>query len=160
MPKIAKPMTALEVKRIEKPGLHAVGTVSGLRLYVKASGAKSWVLRTTVGTRRAELGLGSYPTTTLAQAIDRARQALDQIRNGVDPAAERRARRGTIEWTFKRCAEGYMAAHRAGWRNAKHAAQWDSTLKAYAYPRFGDKHVRDVSKADVLAAIEAGWSTK
>jgi integrase len=163
MPKIAKALTALEVKRLTKPGLHAVGTVAGLCMLVKPAAdgqqqPRSWVLRTSIGTRRAELGLGGYPTITLAQAIERARTALDQIRVGIDPAAERRAKRQTIEWTFQRCAEAYIAAHRAGWRNAKHAAQWESTLKAYVYPKFGAKHVRDVTKADVLAAIEPAWT--
>ena len=160
MPKIAKPLTAVEVKRLNEPGLHAVGTVAGLRLLVKPSGARSWVLRTMVGSRRAEIGLGGYPTVTLAQAFDYAREALQSIRAGADPAAERRAKRSTVEWTFKKTAEAYIAQHRAGWKNAKHAEQWGNTLTAYAYPHFGHKHVRDVSKADVLAAIEPIWSTK
>ena len=101
MPKIAKPLTALEVKRLTVPGLHAVGTVSGLCLFVKPTGARSWVLRTMIGTRRAELGLGGYPTVSLAQAIDYAREALQKIRGGTDPAAERRSKRVTVEWTFK-----------------------------------------------------------
>lgn len=160
MPKIAKPMTAVEVKRLAAPGLHAVGTVAGLCLCVKASGAKSWVLRTKIGTRRAELGLGGYPTVTLADAFEAARDALKQIKAGTDPAAARRARRKTVEWTFKKTALAYIEAHRAGWRNAKHATQWENTLETYAYPIFGHKHVRDVSKGDVLAVIEPLWSTK
>jgi integrase len=160
MPKLAKALSALEIKRLTQPGLHAVGSVVGLRLLVKDSGARSWVLRTMVGTRRAELGLGGYPTVSLSQAIEYAREALQQIRSGTDPAAERRAKRMTVEWTFERTATAYIEAHRAGWKNAKHALQWESTLKAYAYPVFGQKHVRDVSKADVLAAIEPIWSTK
>jgi integrase len=160
MPKLAKPLSAIEVKRLTKPGLHAVGTVAGLRLLVKPTGARSWVLRTMIGTRRAELGLGGYPTVSLAQAIEYAREALQQVRGGDDPAAERRAKRVTVEWTFKKTAEAYIAAHRAGWKNAKHADQWGNTLTAYAYPVFGAKHVRDVTKADVLAAIEPIWATK
>lgn len=160
MPKLAKALSALEIKRLTRPGLHAVGTVSGLRLLVKESGARSWVLRTMIGTRRAELGLGGYPTVSLAQAIDYAREALQQIRSGSDPAAERRAKRQTVEWTFERTAQAYIEAHRPGWKSDKHAGQWESTLKAYAYPVFGSKHVRDVNKADVLAAIEPIWSTK
>jgi hypothetical protein len=70
MPKIAKALTAVEIKRLTEPGLHTVGTVAGLRLRVKESGARSWVLRTMVGARRAEIGLGGYPTVTLAQAVD------------------------------------------------------------------------------------------
>lgn len=160
MPKIAKALTALEVKRLAVPGLHAVGTVSGLRLLVKPTGARSWVLRTMIGPRRAELGLGGYPTVSLAQAIEYAREALQSIRAGNDPAAARRAKRVTVEWTFKKTAEAYIAAHEAGWKNAKHGQQWGNTLQAYAYPHFGHKHVRDVTKADVLAAIEPIWATK
>ena len=152
MPRLAKELGALEVKRLTTPGLHAVGTVAGLRLLVKPTGARSWVLRTMIGARRAELGLGGYPTVSLAQAIEYAREALHSIRAGNDPAAARRAKRSTVEWTFKRTAAAYIDAHRAGWKNPKHADQWGNTLTAYAYPHFGHKHVRDVSKADVLAA--------
>lgn len=160
MPKLAKPLSALEVKRLTAPGLHPVGTVAGLRLLVKPSGARSWVLRTMIGTRRAELGLGGYPTVSQAQAIDYAREALQAIRAGTDPAAERRAKRVTVDWTFKKTAEAYIAAHRSGWRNEKHAQQWENTLTTYAYPVFGSKHVRDVTKGDILSAIEPIWATK
>lgn len=160
MPRQARALTALEVKRLTAPGLHAVGTVAGLRLLVKPSGARSWVLRTMIGARRAELGLGGFPTVSLAQAIDYARDSLQKIRNGLDPAAERRSKRATVEWTFKRTALAYIEAHKAGWKNAKHAQQWENTLAAYAFPVFGEKHVRDVSKGDVLSAIEPIWSTK
>jgi integrase len=160
VPKVAKPLSAIEVRRLTTPGLHAVGTVAGLRLQVKRDGARSWILRTVVGTRRAELGLGAYPAVTLAMAHERAREALQQIRAGTDPAAARRARRQTIEWTFKRTAQAYIAAHRSGWKNPKHAQQWEHTLDAYAYPVFGARHVRDVTKSDVLAAIEPIWNTK
>jgi integrase len=160
MPKVAKALAPIDIKRLTQPGLHAVGEVAGLCLLVKPSGARSWVLRTMVGTRRAELGLGGYPTVTLAQARERARSALDQVRGGTDPAAHRRAARQTVTWTFKRTALAYIAEHRAGWKNAKHAAQWENTLTTYVYPHFGDKHVRDVDKADVLAAVKPIWTEK
>jgi hypothetical protein len=34
---------------------------------------------------------------------------------------------------FREAAETYIAAHRVGWRNVKHAAQWSTTLETYAY---------------------------
>jgi Phage integrase central domain len=39
--------------------------------------------------------------------------------------------------TFKEEAASYIASHRAGWRNAKHAAQWESTLATHAEPVLG-----------------------
>lgn len=160
MPRVAKALTAIEIKRLTEPGLHPVGTVAGLRLMVKPSGARSWVLRTTVGSRRTDLGLGGYPTISLAQAIERARATLDQIRAGTDPAADRRAKRTRVNWTFKATAEAYIKAHRAGWKSAKHADQWTASLTNHVYPLIGDKHVRDITKADVLAVVEPLWNTK
>ena len=71
----------------------------------------------------------------------------NNIRKGVDPAAARRSKRVTVEWTFKKTATAYIEANRAGWKNPKHAQQWENTLATYAYPVFGEKHVRDVNKA-------------
>lgn len=160
MGKIAKVMGALEVKRLTAPGLHPVGTVPGLRINIKDTGAKSWILRTTVGTKRSDIGLGSYPAVTLADAWERARQALTEIRNGVDPVAERRAKQAAVVWTFKACALAYIESHAPSWKNAKHGQQWRNTLETYVYPVFGDKHVKDVDTADVTTAIRPMWSEK
>ena len=160
MAKQATELAALQVKRLTAPGRHSVGTVPGLMLEVKPTGAKSWTLRTMVGTKRKDIGMGGYPAVTLAMAIERARKAKDVIRDGVDPVAERKAKRGAIEWTFKTCALAYIKAFKPSWKNAKHAQQWENTLGAYVYPKFGDKHVKDVDTEDVMKAISADWSTK
>jgi integrase len=160
MPKIAKPLGALEVGRLSGSGLHAVGTVAGLYLSINANGARSWILRTKVGSRRTDIGLGSYPAITLSVARERALEAKDKIRQGIDPIADKRARRSVIEWTFDRCASEYIALHRAGWKNAKHAQQWENTLATYASPEFGSKHVREIGISEVLSAIQPHWLTK
>ena len=49
MPKIAREFKALEVAKLSKPGLHMVGTVSGLGLSVSDSKSRSWILRTMIG---------------------------------------------------------------------------------------------------------------
>ncbi|MFM2120808.1 MAG: hypothetical protein RL722_2276 [Pseudomonadota bacterium] len=160
MPKVSPALTAIEVRRLVEPGVYQVGTVPGLRLRVAGPDARSWTLRTMVGGRRVEMGLGGYPAVTLAGAIERARQALDGIRTGVDPLAEKRKRRVVIEWTFDRAAQAYIDAHRAGWKNAKHADQWVSTLATYASPVFGSLHVSAVDKACVLEALAPIWTEK
>ena len=160
MPKIAKKLGALEVQRLTEVKLHQVGTVPGLGLSISKTGAKSWILRTTIGARRSDIGLGSYPAITLAKAWELARETLALIRAGSDPVAKRRAKQSTIEWTFKRCALAYIDGHEASWKNAKHGQQWRNSLETYVYPVFGDKHVRDVGMADVINAIEPAWTSK
>ena len=70
------------------PGRHGDGR--GLFLYVKASGARSWVLRYQVMGKRHDLGLGAYPEVSLAMARDRALQARRMIQEGEDPIAKKR----------------------------------------------------------------------
>jgi len=160
MAKTATVLGALEVKRLTEPGMHPVGTVSGLRLNIKPSGSKSWILRTVVGINRKDIGLGGYPETTLAMAIEKARAAKDAIQKGIDPVAERRAAKVAIVWTFKVCALAYIDTHRPSWKNAKHAQQWTNTLETYVYPKCGDKHVKDIDTEDVLACVRPMWSQK
>ena len=160
MAKTAKALGALEVKRLTEPGLHPVGTVPGLRLNISATGAKSWILRTMVGSKRKDIGLGGYPAVTLADAWERARKSLDEIRNGVDPVAERKASKNSVVWTFKTCALAYIETHKPSWKNAKHTQQWENTLETYVYPHFGNKHVKEVDTGDITTALRPHWSTK
>jgi integrase len=160
MPKIVREFKAIEVAKVTKPGLHMVGTVAGLGLSVSASGSRSWILRTMIGSRRCDIGLGSYPEITLAKAHERARETKDSIRNGTNPIAEKRAKNATVDWTFQRCAEAYIKSHAASWKSEKHTKQWRNTLATYAYPVFGSLHISDVGKTQVLQAIEPGWATK
>jgi len=71
MPKKGIELSAIQVKRLDKPGMHAVGGVAGLLLQVSKSGARSWILRATVGSRRRDIGLGGFPDVTLARVLTR-----------------------------------------------------------------------------------------
>ena len=62
--------------------------------------------------------------------------------------------------TFRAAAEKYIAAHRIGWKNAKHSAQWGATLGTYVYPIFGELPVAAVDTTLVAKALEPIWGTK
>ncbi len=162
----AKELSALEVGRMKTPGNHAVGGVAGLYLYINETGARSWVLRTMVGDKRRHMGLGGFPDVPLAHAKEKARAARADIEQGIDPIARRktitsqlRAQQATQK-TFEQAAAGFLEAHGDSWKNPKHRAQWESTLKTYAYPHMGQLLVRDVGQEHVLAALEPIWRTK
>ncbi|MFN5699466.1 MAG: tyrosine-type recombinase/integrase, partial [Betaproteobacteria bacterium] len=164
MPKVAKERSALEVKRLTQPGLHFVGLVPGLALQVLPSGGRTWVLRTMIGSRRRDMGLGGFPEVTLADARARAREAREKIRQGIDPIAQAQAARdglkNAVRMTFSQAAEKFIDAHRAGWRNEKSAQQWTSSIEHYAFPFIGSQDVAQVGIAHVLQVLEQPVPTK
>lgn len=165
MPRKSKELSALEVGRLVAPGLHFVGGVAGLALQVQPSGARSWVLRFSVGGKRREMGLGGFPDVTMADARRRARDEREKADKGTDPIHARKAAASLLRAevakaiTFKTAALSYIEAHEAGWRNAKHAEQWRNTL-ASTYPTIGALQVRDVGLPQVLAVLEPIWKSK
>lgn len=137
------------------PGTYDDGR--GLRLIVKPSGARSWVLRYQINGRRRDMGLGPFPEVTLARAREKSLEARRLAKEGHDPLAERRKQQAL---TFRAAAEALIDSKRTGWKNAKHAAQWPATLQAYAYPKLGVRDVRDIETADVLDVLRPIWTTK
>jgi integrase len=166
MPRKAEELGAIQVKNLTVPGMHFVGGVAGLALQVLPTGGRTWVLRMKVGSKRRDMGLGGYPDVTLADARERARKARDLVRDGVDPIEQAREARSALKasqaaaLTFDQCAAAFIKAHRAGWKNAKHAQQWENTIKQHASPVLGELLVRDVALPHVLKTLEPIWTTK
>lgn len=166
MARKAAELTALAVKSLRKPGLHFVGGVSGLALQVLPTGGRSWILRVSVGGRRRDMGLGGFPDVPLTDARDAARRARELIREGHDPVARAQAARNALRagaalaMNFREAAEAYIAAQEAGWKNAKHRAQWSSSLERYAFPTIGALHVQDIEVAHIHRILEPIWTTR
>jgi integrase len=105
------------------------------------------------------MGLGAYPGVTLAEARSKAADARKIAAEGGDPIAARKFKKQQMP-TFTTCAARYIRAHRRGWKNAKHARQWVSTLKTYARPVIGAKPVDAIGTEDVLAVLTPIWHAK
>ena len=157
-------LTALQVNKQSKPGYHPDG--GGLYLCVKASGAKSWIFRYRFGGKEREMGLGSLNTFSLQEARERALEQRKLLADGTDPLIfkraeqqERRLAEASII-TFDAAAENYIASHKHGWKNEKHAEQWANTLASYASPIFGNTPVGGITTALVMRALEPIWATK
>jgi integrase len=147
----------LNARKVETaaPGRHGDGR--GLFLYVKPTGARSWVLRYQVQGRRRDLGLGPYPDVSLAMARDRAAEARRLIARGQDPIAKKQQAKPK---TFREAALELIESKRPGWKNAKHAAQWTATLESYVFPKIGAVQVAKIETADVISTLTPIWAVK
>jgi integrase len=150
----------LTARKVEtaKPGKYEDG--HGLRLVVSPSGARKWVLRFMRAGKRVEMGLGSAADVSLAQAREQASDARRLAKTGKDPIAARRAERtaGKDE-TFGPFSLKLIDTIEMGFRNAKHRAQWRTTLTTYAAPIW-NKRLTDIQTDDVLACLKPIWQAK
>jgi integrase len=157
-------LTALKVEKAKEPGMYPDG--GGLYLRVTPAGTKNWVLRFMLDRRPRWMGLGPLALYGLQEARAKALDARRKRHEGIDPIEARRAERAQQRLdeakaiTFKQCAEAYINAHRAGWRDGKHAGQWRATLSTYAYPIIGALSVQEVDTSLVLKVLEPIWATK
>lgn len=167
MPRVAKELSPVEVKRLTRTGMHAVGGVTGLGLQISPNGqSRHWIYRTTIAGKRRHMGIGPYPTVTLAMARELAREAYLKIRAGIDPIEERKATQSALVaaqkrgLTFADAMEKYLGIKLAEFENAKHRKQWRNTLDTYAAPAIGKMLVADVTVQDVRRVLEPIWQDK
>jgi integrase len=146
------------VQSLSTRGFYCDG--GGLYLQVGRTGSKSWVFRYAIEGRKRDMGLGSLATFTLAEARERARKMRQLVADGIDPIDQRSKTRGATATvlTFRQCAERYVAAHEAGWRNG--GGPWLASLARHVFPVFGNVGVAAVDLPLVMQAIEPIWVLK
>jgi Arm DNA-binding domain len=128
MARVVGKLTALKMARLAGPGMYADG--GGRCLQVSGTGAKSWIFRYSLHRKAREMGFGSVATIGLSDARTKPAECRRLCHDGVDPIDARRAanQQAALDaaktLTFKDAASAFIGSHSAGWRNAKHAAQW------------------------------------
>jgi integrase len=156
--KATRGLTTAQLNGKLTAGKHHDGGGIGLFLRVDPDGSKFWIQRITLNGKRPELGLGSFPTVSLAQAREAAWKNKQEIRDGKDPR-DRNEPRASIP-TFSEAVDEYLKFKLTEFRNEKHKAQWRSTLETYAFPFIGKKMINAITVGDVLAILRPIWEAK
>ncbi|MDC0520942.1 site-specific integrase [bacterium] len=131
---------------------------TGLHIYVRKSGSKSWSQKLRFRGRQIELGLGSYPAVTLAEARRKAAENKVLASEGINPKVPRQEV-VTIP-TFAEIADVVIRIKKAELSNEKHKAQWRSTLETYAFPTLGQLPVNEITIDDIQQVLEPIWKDK
>ena len=161
-------LTAKQIENLTTAGTYEDG--DGLRLLIKPNGKKYWVLRFQLAGKRREMGLGTYPAVGLKEARQNSSDKRRLLRDGIDPlqarddertaqqVAEHHRIRKSV--TFQDVANDYIEAHRAGWKNVKHAQQWTNTLATYAAPIIGELATSQITTEHLLEILKPIWASK
>lgn len=164
---MAKKITKLEVDAFNKRGRLRVS--EGLYLQVSKWGTKSFEFRFTLDGRTRSMGLGPYPKVSLADARAKVKLLTADVERGVDPIAERQAKRrknasAERPMTFAEAASAYIDAKvdvdEGGFKNPKHRQQWRNTIETYANPIIGNVSVADVNTDLVLRVLQQETTAK
>ena len=154
-------LSARFVATIDRPGRYGDGRGSGgLSLLVKHTTrghlAKSWAQRINVDGRQRNLGLGSWPHISLAEAREKCALNLAARRRGELVTGRKR----TVP-TFEEALEKVIAVHRAGWKDGSRQEElWRATLRDYAMPKLRGRPVHRINTADVMAVLLPIWNEK
>jgi integrase len=166
MGRAAKETTALALKQLKRPGVHAVG--NGVYLRITPTGGRTWVFRYTRAGKPHSMGLGPEAAMSLADARAKGYELRKLMGEGDsrilnDPIRHRRHTRSqqalaeAREVVFKCFADDFLNTHESAWKNPKHKSQWRATLEAYVFPAIGDISVADIGRDEVLGVLQPIW---
>lgn len=142
-------------------GKHADG--GGLWLHKREDGGAQWFLRLTIHGRRREMGLGPYPTVSLAEARQRATEARALVRDNIDPIKDRERKRREAAQNlhlFKDVARAAYEARKAQLKGDGVAGRWFSPLELHVLPKLGKVPVTDIDQIDIRDVLAPLWHKK
>ena len=148
-------LSVAKVRALSRPGRYSDGGT--LILNVTPGGSKSWIQRVTVDGVRRDIGLGSFPLVSLAEARDKAFENRRLARGGGDPLA---AKRKVKAPTFREAAQRTHEANRPRWRSERVAKKWWQGLNKHVFPILGDKRVDRIGREDVLRVLTPLWTSR
>ena len=153
------------MKNVQLPGRYGDGV--GLYLNVAPGGSKSWVQRLLFDGRRRDLGLGGYPTVSLAEARDRAIANKRVARDGGNPLSAKTTRRAEKKAapapgipTFRDAAATVHTLNSTRWGSAKTQNNWWQRAERYVFPIIGDIPVDQIGRTEVLGILTPIWAHK
>ena len=163
---MAKTVNRLTDLKVKKAGVGLYPDGDGLYLQVRGNTARSWLYKYMLNGKAREMGLGSYPSTTLEDARAKRDKYKAIRQGGKDPIEARKAEETAKKLeesraiTFSDAVTQFIKAKSSGWRNEKHRQQWTNTLATYVEPSVGDLPVRSIDVAMVQQVLEPIWTTK
>lgn len=172
MPKIARELTAIEVKNLKK-GVHAVGGVKGLYIKKEENQAYFFLRYTDIAKKRHDFKIGDYPQYSLKQARIEAHEQRKKIDAGQNPVEQRKLEKErlrqellrkvepdivtfakiALEWVHDRAVNGYWS------QNSKGEKETAQILKKHVFPTLGKMDIETITPEDIRKNMEPIWQS-
>src|SRR6266571_4009018 len=138
-------LTAAYVEKLKPNGKRTDyfdGSLPGFSLRVSERGVKSWCVSYRFGGKWTRHTFGTFPVIPLAEARKRAKDALHDVANGINPATKKKAEREAE--TFDYLAREYLERHakpkKRSWEEDERIIETD------LLPVFGGGRAKDITR--------------
>jgi integrase len=153
---MAEHITDLTLRKLSAPENKRLelwdARIPGFGVRVSPSGSKSFVLVYRHRGRPRRLTLGKYPIVSLAEARERALNALSEARRGLDPQQDKQADRKALRFdeTVQNFVESYCHQNNreSTWRET------ERILRIRFTQNWGARDIREIKRADVLFILD------
>ena len=151
-----KKLTDAAIRRFKAPSAgraeHWDAELPGFGLRITEKGAKSWVVMYRIGGRLRRLTLGSYPAISLKDARALARDAMQEVAKGNDPATMKATARRERADTFDEVAQEFIERHAK-----RKTRSWKATagiLERNLVPAWSGRPIGEITRRDVIEALD------
>lgn len=149
-----KTITEKQAHRTRKVGVHRVEPTLYLRVH--KTGSKSFIQKLTIGTRRAELGLGGFPAVSFAEARKQATLNRAAVLMGNDPRSVKTVKSEAFKPSFAEVNDATYKAKLPTWKGGEassSATNWKSYMRNHALPVLGTTPIDRIGRDDVLQIL-------
>lgn len=157
MPKLAKPLTDIQVKNAKvKSADYRLADGGGMYLLISKDGAKYWRMDYRLNGRRNTLAFGKYGDISLSKAREERQAARDLINEGIDPAEARDLKRQLANDananTFEKIAREWHTNRLSTW-SASTAKNTIDRLQNDIFPEIGKLPIGKITHQQMIAAL-------
>ena len=128
----------------------------GLFLYVEVNGSKRWRYRYQFEGKEQLLSLGTYPDVSLKQARALRDELKEQIKQGINPSAQRKATKTTPDGyhpnSFEIVAREWFNEYKDTW-TPSHGERIIRRLEKDIFPWVGKKDIAEITAPELLTVI-------
>lgn len=128
----------------------------GLYLLINPNGSRYWRLKYRISGKEKTLSIGVYPEISLKEARDERDKARKQLKEGVDPSADKQVQKilqnVSRENSFEPIAREWLKIPMSD-RSESYLKKIERGLELYVFPFIGRRPITEISAQEILVLL-------